>query len=373
VLYRRVDRLKPTLLLDEIDTIFGNAKNDRGEYIRSLLNAGFENGAKVPRCVGKSADITDQDFEVFCPKALSGIGRVLHDTVDDRCLKIELVRQSRGERVERFRKRKAQAVVEKIKAELAALAQQSELKDTLGDAEPALPDELQDRQQDIAESLLAIADFAAGKWPESTRAALIKLCAQEEDASKGVQLLAAMRDTIFDASGDKVPTKEVVEGLVAIEEGPWALMFEDALKRDKLQTAAAKLARLLKPYKIKPRTIKLADGATVKGYHRADFEADWQRYLPPLYPRAPEAVTAVTTVTHEGKKVTTEGKVTANSQKAVTQLSLAESQKVTAVTAVTAFQNGEDEEPDWGGPISEAPDEWEQLCADINGGKHHEV
>jgi uncharacterized protein DUF3631 len=64
------------------------------------------------------------------------------------------------------------------------------------------------------------------------------------------------------------------------KDGPWALMFEDALKHDKLQTAASKLARMLKEYKIKPRIVKLADETTAKGYHRRDFEAVWKRYLP---------------------------------------------------------------------------------------------
>jgi hypothetical protein len=33
---------KPTLLLDETDTLFAAGKDDRGELLRSLLNAGFE-------------------------------------------------------------------------------------------------------------------------------------------------------------------------------------------------------------------------------------------------------------------------------------------------------------------------------------------
>jgi hypothetical protein len=339
VLYRRVHRLKPTLLLDEIDAIFSNTGGDRTEYIRSLLNAGFENGAKVPRCVGKGADLSDQDFSVFCPKALSGIGKVLHDTIDDRCLKIELARQARGERVERFRKRKrkVEAAIKGIKDELEALAKQPELKDTLSNAEPALPDELTDRQMDICEPLLAIADVAGGTWPEGARAALIAVCRLEEDQSKGVQLLAAMRD-IFDTAGDKVPTREAVERLVAIEEGPWALMFEDALKHDKLSTAAARLAKLLKHYKIKPRTIKLDNGVTAKGYHRSDFESDWKRYLPASPSLSPEAVTTVTTVTCEGQKVTASQKVTGLQDGGVTQIPLVEGQRVTAVTAVTALQ-----------------------------------
>jgi Protein of unknown function (DUF3631). len=60
--------------------------------------------------------------------------------------------------------------------------------------------------------------------------------------------------------------------LVEIEGSPWALMFEDAVKFDRMKSAASRLAKLLRPYKIEPRTIKLDNGSTAKGYHRADFE-----------------------------------------------------------------------------------------------------
>ena len=336
VLYRRVERLKPTLLLDEVDTIFSNTRGDRTEYLRSLLNAGFECGAKVPRCVGKGADLNDQDFSVFCPKALSGIGKVLHDTVDDRCLKIELVRKAREEGVARFRKRKAQAEVGDIRAELEALAQQSALIEALRDAEPALPDELTDRAQDIAEPLLAIADLAGGEWPEKARNALVGVCCQEEDASKGVQLLAAMWN-IFEAVGDKVPTKEALERLIAIEDGPWALMFEDAVRRDKLQTAAAKLAKLLKPYKIKPRPIRLGD-EIVKGYYRADFEKHWKRYLPSAPPPHGNSGYKGYAVTYEGENVTPGENVTVTSENSGYTTSRRETGKCNSVTAVTPTQ-----------------------------------
>ena len=175
---------------------------------------------------------------------------------------------------------------------------------------------------------MAIADLAGGDWPSEARRALIKICAQEEDASKGVKLLAAFR-TIFDSTGkDKLTTKEILEALVAIEDGPWALMFEDALKHDRFQTAASRLARMLKEYKIKPRTIKITDQTTAKGYQRADFEKAWERYLPP----SGEAVTAVTAVTHEQKKVTAPVKTS------VTPFFPRETLNGYEVTAVTAPQ-----------------------------------
>jgi hypothetical protein len=53
------------------------------------------------------------------------------------------------------------------------------------------------------------------------------------------------------------------------------------LKNKNTRGPAAKLARLLKPYGIRGRTIRLADGATPRGYLRQDFEETLKRYCPP--------------------------------------------------------------------------------------------
>ncbi len=56
VLYRKIERDQPTLLLDEVDTVFSGNKDERKEPLRALLNAGFERKAKVPRCVGQGSN-----------------------------------------------------------------------------------------------------------------------------------------------------------------------------------------------------------------------------------------------------------------------------------------------------------------------------
>lgn len=299
----------PTILLDEVDAVYSRNNDAGAENTRQFLNAGFRRGAKFLRCVGQGAAMEVKAFPAFCPKALSGIGRCLPDTVVDRSLPIELVRQSRGERAERFREREAQVEVATIRAELEAWVQQVGLIETLRNARPALPEELTDRQQDYCESLLAIADLAGGEWPPKARAALIKLCSQEEDASLGVKLLAAIRSVFDSAEADKLTTTKLLEALVAIEDGPWALMFEDHLKHGKLQSAAAKLSRLLKNHKrpdgqkIKPHSIRI-DDEIVKGFYRGDFEEAWERYLQPSLPirdEAPTGVTTVTSVTYNGQ------------------------------------------------------------------------
>src|SRR5262249_47513705 len=85
VLYRKIEMDQPTLLLDEVDTVFSGNKDERKEPLRALLNAGFERKAKVPRCVGQGSNYHVQEFAVFCPKAFAGIGR-LPDTISDRCI-----------------------------------------------------------------------------------------------------------------------------------------------------------------------------------------------------------------------------------------------------------------------------------------------
>jgi len=301
VLFRKVDRDKPTLLYDEIDTVFGSNRNNGMENIRRFFNVGFERGAKIPRCVGEGAKQDIQEFDPFCAKALSGIGKVLPDTVTDRCLPIELQRQSREEKAERFRKRKAEELASPIRAELSVLSQQAGLIDSLRDAEPSLPDALSDRQQDICEPLLAIADLAEGDWPQIARAAVTKLCTQEEDASNGVKLLSDIK-AVFDSTvADRLPTEQILEELVEIEDSPWAIWWQDDLKNQKVAKVAAKLARMLKAYKrsdgerLKPRTIRIGD-ETPKGFHRSDFEQAWSRYLPPP---CETAATSATTATHD--------------------------------------------------------------------------
>jgi hypothetical protein len=344
-LMRSVDESsQPTFLLDEVDKIYSKKNDAEAENMCRFLNAGYRRGAKFLRCVGQGADRDVKEFPAFCPKAFAGIGRCLPDTVLDRSLPIEIVRQSREERAARFREREARAAVAPLRAELEALPQQPGFIETLRDARPILPEELNDRAQDISEPLVAIADLAGGEWPDKLRHAVVKLCGQEEDADIGVRLLGASK-SVFDSTGaDKIATENLLQALVAVEDGPWALMFEDALKHDKLQTAASKLARLLKGYKIKPRTLKLYDETTAKGYHRADFEPLWRRYLAPSCAPSEQAVTAVTAVTDEGKKVTAPVPVTPIGETAVTSISPRDKPKGYEVTVVTANPDKEQEE-----------------------------
>jgi hypothetical protein len=101
VLFRKIEKDCPSLLLDEVDTIFSaNGKDDSKEGLRCVLNTGFERKATVPRCVGPQFEL--KEFHVFCPKAFAGIGK-LPDTVADRSIEIAMVRKARNESAEKLR------------------------------------------------------------------------------------------------------------------------------------------------------------------------------------------------------------------------------------------------------------------------------
>ena len=167
VLARKVDAERPTLLLDESDAAFKGEK-EYAEALRGLLNTGHRRGGKSTVCVGQGAELSYKDFSTYCPKAIAGIGK-LPDTVADRSLPIRLERRAPDEQAERFRRRDVELEAIGLRAALERLP---DLVPALEEARPDLPGALDDRAQDAAEPLLAIADHAGGDSPERARRAL---------------------------------------------------------------------------------------------------------------------------------------------------------------------------------------------------------
>ncbi|MCX8032668.1 MAG: hypothetical protein N3B14_04660 [Thermoleophilia bacterium] len=67
VLFRQIEAERPTVLLDEADTIFGRGK--KYEPLRAVLNAGNRRVTAIPRCLEKGRGFEVQNFSVFCPQA----------------------------------------------------------------------------------------------------------------------------------------------------------------------------------------------------------------------------------------------------------------------------------------------------------------
>ena len=149
-----------------------------------------------------------------------------------------------------------------------------------------MPDGVTDRDADVWESLLAIADVAGGTWPERARAAAVTIVTRikETSPSLGVRLLSDLRNVF--GTADKLATDTILKQLHQIDEAPWGDIRGKPLND-------LGLARRLKGYSIKPKLVRIG-GDVSRGYDRQDFHDSWKRYLAPL---PAKSVTAVTTVT----------------------------------------------------------------------------
>jgi hypothetical protein len=274
VLFRKIERDCPTLLLDEIDAIFATF-SEKTEPIRGLLNAGSRRSGTVARCVGKEHEVAE--FAVFCAKCLAGIDNGHHpETIRDRSIVIRLQRKL-AENVEQFRYRKVKAEAETIIDAISAWAEAhvSELSEHY----PELPAELNDRAAEGWEPLLAIAESAAGEWPAKGRAAAIALSgsAEVEDDSFGVQLLADLkRIWVLDELGSVMFSHEICGKLHAVEGSPWTSWGRG---RSTAGFNERDLARTLRPFGIRPKSVRTGKD-TGKGYHREQFVDAWARYVP---------------------------------------------------------------------------------------------
>jgi hypothetical protein len=273
VTYRKIQQDAPTLLMDEVDAIFrGNRQAEQHEGLRALLNAGFQRGTRVPRCVGPKLEL--KEFDVFCPKALAGIGS-LPDTTADRSIPIRLRRRKPSERVERFRRRDFQHLAEELRERLEEWAVDATAP--LEGTYPEMPSEITDRAEEAWEPLVAIADLVGGEWPRLAREAAVALGTGEPDESEqsvGVRLLADVRRVVQDLGDpEKIPTADILAGLHGLEESPWA-----DWKNGK-PLSAERLGRYLREYSVKSRDVWTSSGSR-KGYLRDQLQDAFDRYLP---------------------------------------------------------------------------------------------
>lgn len=226
---------RPTLLYDEIDTVFGPKAKKDNEDVRAILNAGHRKGATSGRCAVQGKTVLPEEIPAYCAVALAGLGW-LPDTLLSRCVIIRMRRRKPSERLDRI-----DAALSSLKAIGYAMT-------------------LRHGQLERAPRLTKAARVAA--------VALVALT-REEGRSLGVQLLDDIR-TVF---GDKpaMSTKGLLAALCNLEESHW-----NDIRGNPLNDRG--LAHRLKQYGMKSRTVRIGE-TTPKGYAKADFHEAWECYL----------------------------------------------------------------------------------------------
>lgn len=183
----------------------------------------------------------------------------------------------------KFRHREVAPVASELREALSTWAASPDTLGTLTAARPAMPESLGDRQADICEPLLAIADLAGGDWPKRGRAALVKLCAGATGADENLnqKLLSDIRDAFTEERADTLTTKSLLGLLIERDDAPWAQWWEAEIERGNVKGPASRLARLLKPFLIHSRKVRTPGASPLMCYAREDCESAFESYLDP--------------------------------------------------------------------------------------------
>ncbi|MDX0657909.1 DUF3631 domain-containing protein [Sinorhizobium medicae] len=275
-LFRKVGgKPLPTVLFDEIDTVFGPRVKKDNEEIRALLNAGHRRGACSGRCCIKGKQIVTEELPAYCAVALAGLNH-LPETIMTRTVVIRMRRRAAGEDVEPYRHRYHAPVGEALARRLEKWA--TTVKVEIEGYIPAMPAGIIDRDADVWEPLLAISDHAGKAWEYKAHAAACSIVAASKNNahSLGVLLLSDIR-VIFEGieeTPDKmavIATRRLIERLCdEFPESPW-----NDIKGKPINPH--KLSAILKDYGI--TSVNIRDGDVYKGYRKQDFHDAWNRYL----------------------------------------------------------------------------------------------
>ena len=270
--FQAIEAWRPTLLVDEIDAIW-KARSDQAEAVRSVLNSGSRRGAYVVR---GTPDGQPVKFTTWSPKVLAGISNGhLPDTIRDRSIVLRIERLRPDEHVDDLFPVDLAEPMAKLRDQFENWAAHRLEALTAWRRKQRIP-ELDARLQEAWDPLLAIAEDAGGNWPERARAAAVALAKGrgDDEQTHGHVLLAALRP-IFDAEGDPLASKTICRALNDDELLPFGGYS------DGRGIAPRELAKLLKPYAIKPRNVRSAGITGIcKGYHREQLAEAWKRYAP---------------------------------------------------------------------------------------------
>lgn len=259
VMWHSIEHSAPTMLFDEVDTIFGkNGSSGAYRTLRGIINGGHRKGATVPRLVGSNSDV--KQFKIFSPVAMAGLGS-LPDTIKTRSVEIKMRKRKPGQEVMPFRLRTAGNALRYARRQLEEWSMDA--AEQLSTVTPDMP--VSDRDADVWEPLIAIGDLAGNEWSERARRACEELTHQDDDGERcpDVPLFEAIRD-LFEADQHVIFTADLIAGLNAPE---YAWVF-----------TPRSLSNVLRDYGIMPTTVRDGD-AVQKGYKREDFQAIWDRYL----------------------------------------------------------------------------------------------
>jgi hypothetical protein len=263
-LFHIMNKNQPTVLMDEADEFL----NKDGQLV-AMINKGYQRkGAYIPRMATGNKSVIK--YSIWGAKAIAGIG-LPKATIKDRSIVGALQRKLVSDKKMLVSEADGAEFIEvKQKIKHWVKAKAKALKHT----KPAYLKELNDRANNSWSMLLVIADLASPEWGVKARLAAIAISGEDDEMSLNQELLADIQRVFQASTSDKLSTKELVKGLLSLEDSRWK-----KYKGGQALTNIALLA-LLKPFGLRTKSVRGLDGIPTSGFAFNDFMDIIARYLP---------------------------------------------------------------------------------------------
>ena len=291
-IYRAIDRLRPTFIVDESQAIFRKSPD-----VEDIFNAGHVRSTAYVGLVEKVNDeFVEKRFNVFCPKVIGLKGKIDDDSLQDRVIEIRLSRILESDLKEDFwdvfgKIPQAELFIECRRKFVRAVMDCAE---TFKNHEPELPKFSNGRLKQNWKPFWILAELAdqsagaekgKGYWCKQLTEA-IEECEEEALAEPPFQdyLVKSLKEfceeylkrpsVLKHKNRDLIPTEDILspsEGLNADKEAPWFAKDKEGLTRERL-------ARELRGFKVKRIQRRISENA-VRGYsYRALQKKVFERY-----------------------------------------------------------------------------------------------
>lgn len=254
-----------TVVLDNYDEAKGNARSGQ-------LNIALA-GAYSHTALLRSGRNNEEEACVYGPMAITAIGdrlrrRTDFRPVEERSVVVDVAKKPREVKLPRFDRRDPEHRSRCESIRRACEAWGRDVAPEVAVYRPTdLPDELDSRDLDMWEPMVAIADMAGGEWPARIRRALSVLVlgervADDEDDDPFARLTPAERSMVEvshvldDLDGDTITTVELLEAMAQLPGGGrWAV--PQGTERDRL---------------LRARTMALSADLAVFGVNRSSIK-----------------------------------------------------------------------------------------------------
>ncbi len=273
-LFRVIDTCCPTLFIDEADTFLAGNGTMRGiinsgntwrtAYVLRLSRSRHKGSRPEPSLESGEGGL--KRFSCWCPKVIALIGQT-PDTVADRSIVVKMMRKLETESCAPL----SELNTAEIKSKCARFA--LDAGESIARFEAIHGEGLNDRAADTFDPLYVIARHAGEAWERRLHEAALALNSTAQAENAAAELLLDILSIFIDMGRQKIMSRDLARLLRDGSGGMRSMALKDSAI-DEFQ-----IAKILRPYGIKPSTIRVGKEVN-KGYASADFREALTHYVP---------------------------------------------------------------------------------------------